>query len=75
MNTQTPVATEQIIEALVASHNFGNPDLRAKYLFKESLRNLVRLAKAEQLMEIRKDVARAVSPVQGVTSSAFTTRP
>ncbi len=75
MNTQKLVATEQIIEALVASHDFVNPDLRAKYLFRESLRNLVRLAKAEQLMEIRKDVARAVSPVHGIASSEFTTRP
>ncbi|MEA5097496.1 MAG: hypothetical protein VB032_03045 [Burkholderiaceae bacterium] len=74
MNTITPVAAEQIIEALVATYDIGNKDIRAKHLFRESLHNLVRLAKAELLLEMRKDVAKVTCPMRGVASSAFTTR-
>ncbi|MBS1169834.1 MAG: hypothetical protein H6R01_752 [Burkholderiaceae bacterium] len=66
--------TEQAIEALMAVSGINSQDNRAQYFLRESLRNLVRLAKAEQLMEMRADVARVVAPHHGVESSAFITR-
>jgi hypothetical protein len=48
--------TESIIEDLV-SVAFADGTAREKFLFRQSLHNLVRVAKAEQLVDIRKSVA------------------
>ena len=61
--------TEQVIEELMATSFAGSTDIRERYFLKESLLNLVRLAKAEQTQEMRTDVARVVCPV---SQKAFT---
>lgn len=55
-------ATDKIIEEMTAANAVFLVDARQQHLFRESLRNLVRLAKAEQLQEMRLDVARVLSP-------------
>jgi hypothetical protein len=51
--------TNQTIEAFVqASEELGS-DARHRHLLRESLRSLVRQAKAEQLLEVRRNAARA----------------
>lgn len=60
--------TEKTIEDLITVALASNADARQKHFFRESLRNLVRLAKAEQMQELRMDVARATQRV-GSTSS------
>jgi hypothetical protein len=48
--------TETVIADLLDSSYGAMLDARAKYLFRESLYSLVRLAKAEQIMEIKSSV-------------------
>lgn len=48
--------TDQVIENLIAAMLGENAALREKYLFRESLRNLVRLAKTEQVIDIKENV-------------------
>lgn len=48
--------TETVIADLLESPYGMALDARAKYLFRESLFSLVRLAKAEQIMEIKNSV-------------------
>jgi hypothetical protein len=60
--------TEQVIEELMAASFSGNTNIREKYFLRESLYNLVRLAKAEQLQEMRMDVAKVVCPVSTKSS-------
>lgn len=48
--------TETVIADLLDSPYGAMLDARAKYLFRESLYSLVRLAKAEQIMEIKSSV-------------------
>ena len=47
--------TEAIIDDLV-NVMFGDRTARDKFLFRQSLYNLVRVAKSEQLVDIRKSV-------------------
>ena len=65
-------ATEQVIEELMTSLARSG-DVREQYFVRESLRNLVRLAKAEQMQQIRMDAAKVFTPV-GQESSMFATR-
>ena len=51
--------THQTIEALVAASEEVAGDARRRHLLRESLRNLVRQAKAEQLLEVRRNAVRA----------------
>ena len=51
--------TNQVIEAFVAASEEYGSDARHRHLLRESLRNLVRQAKAEQLLEVRRNAARA----------------
>ena len=51
--------TEKTIEELISISFAKNPDPRQQHFFRESLRNLVRLAKAEQMLEMRTDVTKA----------------
>lgn len=52
----TKPTTETLIADLLNSPYGAALDARAKYLFRESLYSLVRLAKAEQMMEIKASV-------------------
>lgn len=63
------IATEQVIEELTASLN-PHSDIRQQYFLRESLRNLVRLAKAEQMQVLRHDTAKVLQPA-GEKSSIF----
>lgn len=65
-------ATEQVIEELMTSLARSG-DAREQYFVRESLRNLVRLAKAEQMQQIRMDAVKVFTPV-GQESSMFATR-
>lgn len=52
--------TNQAIEAVVAASAAASCDARHRHLLRETLRCLVRQAKAEQLLEVRAHAARAV---------------
>ncbi|MBA5636933.1 hypothetical protein H3H37_07690 [Duganella sp. LX20W] len=61
-------ATDNIIEELIDA-TYGDPaDVRQRHVFAHALHGLVRLAKSEQLLDMRLDVARATSPVPGHSS-------
>jgi len=60
--------TAQVIEELIATSFANTADIRQKYFLRESLYNLVRLAKAEQKQEMRMDVARVVCPISKKSS-------
>lgn len=53
--------TSATIESIVELYFSDQKDHRITYLFKESLFNLVRLAKAEQVLEMRQNVDRAMA--------------
>ena len=48
--------TDEVIENLVAAMLGEDASEREKYLYRENLRNLVRLAKSEQIMEVKSSV-------------------
>jgi hypothetical protein len=48
--------TDQVIENLIAAMLGDDATMRQKHLFRESLRGLVRLAKSEQVMDIKANV-------------------
>ena len=48
--------TDEVIENLVAVMLGENASARDKHLYRENLRSLVRLAKSEQVMEIKASV-------------------
>ena len=52
--------TEKTIDELIAVTFTQYTDPRQKHFFRESLRNLVRLAKAEQLQAMRNDLNKIV---------------
>ncbi|RJX32998.1 MAG: hypothetical protein C4516_02835 [Oxalobacter sp.] len=60
--------TEKTIDELIAVSFAKFSDPREKYYFRESMRNLVRLAKAEKMREIRMDATRAMAPATGKIS-------
>ncbi|RJG05813.1 hypothetical protein D3870_07085 [Noviherbaspirillum cavernae] len=49
-------STEAIIDDLISASCAADASPREKHVLRESLRGLVRLAKAEQMMEMRADV-------------------
>lgn len=53
---ETKYDTEHLIEQLMIATYGGNVSVREQHAFKEALRGLVRLAKAEQMLEMRKDI-------------------
>jgi hypothetical protein len=57
---------ETMIESLVQAVQ-GQKTLREQFLLRESLRNLVRLVKAEQILEIKSSVAKLT---HGITDNA-----
>ena len=60
--------TEQTIDELIAATFTSHSTPQEKYFFRESLRNLVRLAKAEQLRDMRMDVTKVTRSVDIKTS-------
>ena len=59
--------TEKTIDELLAATFIKHTDPREKHFFRESLRNLVRLAKAEQLQEMRLDLMKSTPAVKRTT--------
>jgi len=53
---ETIYSSEQLIEELLTTTYDGSHSTRQKHVLREALRSLVRLAKAEQMLEIRTDV-------------------
>ena len=53
MHTRT---TQSVIEELLTATYGAHPDERKQYLFLQALHGLVRLAKAERMLEIRRSV-------------------
>lgn len=60
--------TDRMIEELISSTLGERPDARTRYLFSHALHGLVRLAKAEQMMEIRRDIERAEGRISVATA-------
>lgn len=50
--------SDQVIEDLIAATLGPDASAREKHMYRESLRGLVRLAKAEQVLEIKESVQR-----------------
>lgn len=50
--------SDQVIEDLIAAMLGPGAGAREKHMYRESLRGLVRLAKAEQVLEIKESVKR-----------------
>lgn len=48
--------TDQVIDNLIAAMLGEGANLRQRYVCRENLRNLVRLARTEQVMEIKENV-------------------
>jgi len=51
--------SEQLIEQLIQATYGDQGSGREKHVFREALHALVRLAKAEQMLELKKDVRKA----------------
>ena len=54
-------STKDAIDSLVELYFSDQKDHRITYLFRESLNNLVRQAKAEQVLEMRQNVDRVTT--------------
>lgn len=48
--------TDEIIEKMTSAHCGAQASQRERHLYREALRSLVRLAKAEQMLEMKSDV-------------------
>lgn len=60
--------TDRMIEELISSTYGEQADARTRYLFSHALHSLVRLAKAEQLQDIRRDTARATAQISAANA-------
>jgi hypothetical protein len=56
--------TDCIIEEMIAANLGPEAGFREKHLFRESLRSLVRLAKAEQVVDIKMSVRRLTGALE-----------
>jgi hypothetical protein len=56
--------TDDIIENLLVATLGQNSDARQRHLYREGLRSLVRLAKAEQVVEIKASVRRLTGALE-----------
>ena len=65
---KTTLSAQQVIEDLVKATYGDNVSARQKHLFQEALQSLVRLAQAEQMLQIRRDVDRSMQRSSGNTS-------
>lgn len=55
--------TQEVVEGLVASISRSDTTLSQKHLLRESLRALVRLAKSEQIVEMKANVRKLTGEV------------
>jgi hypothetical protein len=53
---ETIYSTDQLIEELISASHGDNISAREKHAFREALRGLVRLAKAEQILAMKTDI-------------------
>jgi hypothetical protein len=58
----SPVSTDAVIDAIVQSLCGDQSSAQARYIYRESLRNLVRLARAEHAQEMQVRIDRAMRP-------------
>lgn len=56
--------TDQVIENLISATAGEDTTARQQHIFRENLRNLVRLAKAEQVVEIKTSVKRLAGALE-----------
>ena len=56
--------TDQLIEALIAATITDEVTVRQKHIYRENLRSLVRLAKAEQIVEIKANVKKLAGALE-----------
>lgn len=61
--------TETAIEQLVTAFSGANATAREKHICREALRSLVRLAKSEQMLELKMDVDKLTSPNNAIALS------
>lgn len=54
---------DTVIENLIDASLSGDADVRARHVMREALRGLVRLAKSEQMLEIKTNVTRLIGPI------------
>ncbi|HYC41432.1 MAG TPA: hypothetical protein VEB70_00420 [Noviherbaspirillum sp.] len=57
--------TDDVIENLITATLSEDATARQRHFFRESLRNLVRLAKAEKVVEIKTNVRRLTGALEG----------
>ncbi|RZI42245.1 hypothetical protein EGT07_13575 [Herbaspirillum sp. HC18] len=56
--------TDVVIESLIAATMGENASARERHIFRENLRSLVRMAKAEQVVEIKDNVRRLAGALE-----------
>lgn len=56
--------TDQVIESLIVATLGEDATVRQKYMYRESLRSLVRLAKSEQVMHIKANVRKLTGALE-----------
>jgi len=56
--------SDAVIESLIAATLPASASVRERHIFKENLRSLVRLAKAEQVVEIKASVRRLAGALE-----------
>lgn len=56
--------TDAVIESLIAAALGNHAGARERHMYRESLRGLVRLAKAEQVMEIKDSVRKLTGGIE-----------
>lgn len=69
MPTQT---SAKIIEELIVAVYGGRPEPRQQYVLMQALHSLVRLAKTEQMREVKVSVGKAVGTMAGSSSRSET---
>jgi len=60
--------TDEVIENLIDATLGADAPLRQRHIYRESLRSLVRLAKAEQVVEIKANVRRLAGALESHTA-------
>ncbi|GAB3547282.1 hypothetical protein GCM10027343_26330 [Noviherbaspirillum agri] len=63
-----PTSTDVVIENLITATFGEEPSAREKHVYREALRGLVRLAKSEQVVEIKSSVKKLTGAME-VTSA------
>ncbi|HJV87053.1 MAG TPA: hypothetical protein VJ698_16435 [Noviherbaspirillum sp.] len=60
--------TDAVIENLIAATLGESPTARQRHIYRENLRALVRLAKSEQVVEIKDNVQRLAGAIEAHTA-------